>query len=243
MISLHRVKILILDLLFPCLCLGCRSEGEFFCQNCQNSLRFIPPTCIVCQKIAPAAGKIPLGRTCRPCRKKSFIYAYFSPFRYSEEPLRSLIHALKYQRIREIHKSLAKLLAAYCLYFNLPLPDNAVILPVPLYPAKERVRGFNQSALVAEALVSLLQEKGERIEYRSDVLRRVKSTSPQVDLSREERRKNLAKAFVVDRPKFVKQRTVVILDDVKTTGVTLEEAARVLREAGAKAVWAITVAH
>lgn len=240
---LAQTKNFLLDLLFPKFCLGCGQEGEFFCLNCSARLRFIPPACFVCQKLAPAEKKITSGRTCDSCRGKSFIYAYFSPFRYSDEPTRSLVHALKYQRIAALHQTLARLLASYARYFKLVFPAEALLIPIPLYPAKERVRGFNQSALIAKQFAALLQEQGCRLECRTEILRRRKNTAPQAELSGAERRKNVINAFAVTKPELISQKTIILLDDVKTTGTTLEEAARVLKEAGAKQIWAITVAH
>jgi len=234
---LSSLKNAALDLLFPTRCLGCRSEGSFLCQPCISALPMIPPACIVCKKLKPAKPLVIAGRTCKSCRKKSDVFAFFSPYLY-EKTVRDLIHQLKYRRVRAIHAILAGLLRRSLNYFSFRVPAEAIIIPIPLYPSRERVRGFNQSRLIAEALCPTLG-----VGHRPDILRKIKKTAPQMELTAEKRRTNLIGTFAVADQAAVKDKTVILLDDVKTTGTTLEEAARTLKAAGAKRIWAITVAH
>lgn len=234
---LTRLKNEILELIFPAGCFGCGAEGTFLCQNCQKSLLWVAPSCMVCRKLVPPQSRIPAGRTCKPCRKKSHIWAFLSPFAY-EGTISELIHGLKYRRITALDSVLAKLLSEYLNKFRVDFEENPILIPIPLHPGRERVRGFNQSELIARKLAGYLSFRLE-----PEVLLKVKKTSPQVGLLAEKRKRNVQNSFSVSRPDKVLHKTVILVDDVKTTGATLGEAARVLKEAGAKRVWAITVAH
>lgn len=236
------LKNFFLDLLFPRVCLGCGVEGAFLCFACENSLSLIPPQCFVCKKLVPGADKVPPGRTCPACQKNSFIYAFISPLAYDTTLVRALVHGLKYDRLRPLAESLARILLSSCIYFRISLPE-AIAIPVPLHPKRLRTRGFNQSEEIAKHLAILLARENQRFGFEAGILKRVKNTTPQVELSGQDRRQNMAGGFAVSNPELVRGKTVFLIDDVKTTGATLEEAARVLKEAGAKKVWAMTVAH
>lgn len=235
---LSAAKTYALDLLFPPFCAGCGSEGTLLCPACDAGLRFIPPSCFVCKKLVPARGTIAAGRTCAACREKSRIHAFISPFSYDTPAIRDLLHGLKYHRRGDHAAILAGLLHRAIAYHGVVLSRAAVFIPIPLSPARERVRGFNQSALIAEVLGSAIG-----IPVQSDILKKIKKTKPQMSLSREERLTNLAGAYAVSDRAAVRGKNIILLDDVKTTGATLKEAAKVLKQAGAKKIWAITVAH
>ena len=246
-----RIKNWILDLLFPPYCIGCGGEGNLLCFTCRSSLATIPPSCFVCKKWIPETLRINPhtnfgvgvnpGRTCKSCRKSSKIYAFLSPFAFDQEVVRELIHALKYRRIRNLGVLLGGLLAEHCRTFKVNFPKNLMVIPLPLHKSRKRIRGFNQAELISAGFLSAMNSPQFRLQ--SDLLTRAKNTKPQVELSGEERRQNVVGAFAVSDPNAVKGKQILLVDDVKTTGATLEEAARVLKEAGAKRVWAMTVAH
>lgn len=238
MITLSSLKNEILDLLFPPVCAGCKKEGEFLCNLCEKSLILVPPKCFGCGKLSPGTLRIPQGRTCRSCREQTSVYAFISPFLYKQEAVRELIHNLKYLRVYAISDVLSKLLCDYIQYFKIQFPKNSVSIPLPLHPKRERTRGFNQSFLIAKSLSDVLD-----IPIYNGLLLRTKNTKPQIELRAENRRTNIIGAFTISSPEKVRDKTVILLDDVKTTGSTLEEAARVLKDAGAKKIWAITIAH
>lgn len=219
-----------LELLFPIACLGCGAEGSYLCADCIQGLAQTPPSCMVCKKLS--------FRTCRSCRENSYIYGFFSPYRYDAPLIRELIHGLKYRRIRALGGVLARFLAAHFDLYGIRFPENACLISVPLHSRRRRRRGFNQAGEIAVNLGALLG-----IEVRSDVLYKTRNTAPQVGLLRGRRQENVSGAFAVFNPAAIEGRTIILLDDVKTTGATLEEAARMLREAGAARVWAVTVAR
>lgn len=232
------LKNVFLDLLFPRLCLGCKEEGFFLCPDCRNKLVWVQPTCFVCHKWVPASIRVTAGRTCLSCRKKSCIYAFLSPFLYVDPLVRDLVHGLKYGRLRSLAPVLGELLAEYLAKFKIKLPQDTILAPIPLYPSRKRSRGFNQSELI---VLYLSDRLGIRAETK--ILQKVRKTRPQIELSAPDRRSNLADAFAVTDVNLEKNKIILLLDDVRTTGATLEEAAKTLKKAGAKRIWALTIAR
>lgn len=129
-------------------------------------------------------------------------------------------------------------LVSYLHYYHIDFPKDSLLVPIPLHPRRLRRRGFNQSELVAGYL-------GEKLglTVAGNVLKRITHTWPQTALTADERVENIAHSFAAPSPKLIEGKTVILLDDVKTTGATLNEAASVLKEAGAWRVWAITIAY
>ena len=146
-------------------------------------------------------------------------------------PLAAAIQELKYRRQRAVAATFGSLLAAHY-----PFAGDAVLVPVPLHRSRLRARGFNQALLLARAL-------GRRrgLHVLSRALTRVRATNAQAGLGAAERRRNLHGAFVVRRPDAVRDRAVVLVDDVLTTGATADACARALRAAGAARVDVFTV--
>lgn len=226
------------DLLFPDFCAGCGKEGVVLCVSCLGSLKYLSPICVYCRKIALGKGRVPPGRICLSCRGKTPLYSFFSPFKYEENYVRELVHRLKYNRLRIIAEFFSQCLAEYCRRFTIRFPKPMILIPMPLYRSRERARGFNQASLIAGHLA---QELG--LSVSENALVRLKNTKPQSGLNREERERNIMGAFEVKNHWEVKGKDILLLDDVLTTGFTMNEAARVLKEAGAKRVWGFTVAH
>lgn len=233
-----RLKSAFLDFLFPVFCLGCKKEGVFLCWGCKNKLVWIQPVCFGCNKWVQPSVRVMAGRTCLPCRKKSAIYAFLSPFLYSDPLVRNLIHGLKYDHLRSLTDLLGGLLVEYIAKFKISFPKNTLLIPVPLHSSRFRNRGFNQ----AEQIVLYLSDR-LKIEFDVKVLQKIRKTKAQVELSAEDRRLNLKGAFAVSDPNRVKNKTILLVDDVKTTGSTLKETARVLKAAGVRRILVLTVAR
>ena len=197
------------------------------------------PSCLlVCHAMAPVRGNDGVGRTCPHCRNKTAIHTFLSPLPYHHPIVSLLIHELKYRRIRALGPVCAERIVSYLAYYRAILPPRAIIIAIPLHPRKERVRGFNQALLIASEVSKRLQ-----IPVESRCLIRTTWHAPQSALSASLRRKNVEHIFQVPNPRSIRSKTILLFDDIKTTGATLEEAARVLKKAGAKAIWAITFAH
>ena len=199
---------------------------------------WVEPTCFVCRKWAPSSRRVRAGRTCLYCRKNSLIYAFFSPFLYADPVVKSLLHGFKYNRFKSLAGLLGELLVEYTDRFKINFPREAILIPIPLFRDRLRIRGFNQSELIVRYLSDRLGIKSELA-----ILRKTHKTKPQVELSAEERRDNLKGAFDISGASIVKNKIVILVDDVKTTGSTLEEAAKVLKIAGADKILVMTVAH
>ncbi len=226
------------NIVCPPRCVACKREGAIVCDSCLAGLRRTNPECIVCAGRAPGHGRIPAGRTCVSCRSRSAIAVFLSPLSYRDHAVRRLVRAFKYDRILDIGAVAGECVCAWMRQQRIQFPEKSVMVPVPLSPARMRVRGFNQAYILADEIRGRTGH-----DVYSDVLVRPRSGLAQAKLSGPERRLNVAGAFSVSRPELIRERTVVLVDDVKTTGATLEQAAASLRQAGVRQIWAVTLAH
>jgi ComF family protein len=228
---LTRVGQVVLDVLFPSHCVGCGASGSFLCQACQAELpRALPPRCPICWQ--PQRQAAPCGR----CRRERPAFQGARSLYIYESAAREAVRALKYNHLSALAQPMAQLMARY-------LEGEAAIevdllVAVPLYGRRRRLRGYNQSELLARELSRLcdlsLAERG---------LARRRNTPPQArSVDAEARKRNVADAFSADR-RWVEGKRVLLIDDVMTTGATLDACAGALREAGAASVWALTFAR
>jgi len=218
------------DFLFPPRCVGCGGKRKFFCCSCQALLpRLHPPLCVRC------GISIVAGTLCSGCKQKSMdIDGIRSPFLF-QGAVREAIHQLKYRNVKALAAPLAQLLGEY-LAKN-PLPAE-VLVPVPLHPRRLRRRGYNQASLLARELARL-----SSVPLIEGVLLRLSDTSPQTKTkSAEERQRNVTRAFSCRGREF-EGKHLLIIDDVCTSGATLNACATALKAAGAASVWGLTVAR
>ena len=178
---------------------------------------------------------------CTPCRMVPPVFERAVAFGVYEEELRILIHLLKYERVRAVAKPLGAMLAQAIK--TLGLTGDVALVAVPLYPAKERQRGYNQAILLADAVGRLVKDDELRLQSGHGLLRRLRDTESQFALTPKGRRTNLKGAFAVPDPAKVAGRTVLLIDDIYTTGATARECAQVLRRAGAARVFVATLAR
>ena len=228
--QLNKLKGTALDLLFPRWCIGCRREGDFICPSCLKSLpRIKPPLCPRCGRPQSCATLCP---GCAGWRAE--IDGIRSPFRF-DGVIRQAIHELKYKNLRAIAGLFARLLNDY-LVAN-PVPAE-VVVAVPLHPKRLRERGYNQSQLLAQELASLT-----KLPLVDDCLIRKRHSLPQARTATvAERRTNVAHAFSC-RDRRLKGKQVLLIDDVSTSGATLDGCARALKKAGATTVWGVVLAR
>jgi competence protein ComFC len=226
---LTRIKMMALDLLFPRWCVGCGREGDFICPACLQSLpRIMPPLCPRCGLPQSSDSLCPvcLGWPAE-------IDGIRAPFRF-DGVIRQAIHQLKYRNLRALAGRLAQLLNEYRLSFPVP---GEVLIPVPLHPRRLRERGYNQSRLLAKELGKLAG-----LPVVTDCLVRERPTAPQArTASVGERRGNVAGAFACRRR--LEGKPVILIDDVSTSGATLDACARALKQAGAASVWGLVLAR
>lgn len=229
MLTLTQVKKSLFDLLFPPKCIGCGSGDGFLCPHCAESLpKLNPPYCVRCGR--PAGG----GGLCSQCIKLVAINGIRSPFLYQGLAEEAVLQ-LKYRRLKALAEPLGQLLFHY-LRSN-PLPAD-VLVAVPLHPKRVRERGYNQSSLLARELSQLAD-----LPVIDSSLVRLRDTASQVTITRaEERYANVKGAFNCRDGRFY-GRHVLIVDDVCTTGATLDACASALKEAGAASVWGLTLAR
>ena len=183
------------------------------------------------------------GLLCRECRLVEPDFARAVAYGVYDEALRELIHLLKYDGVQAVARLLGGRLAEAILTLEHEAAGELLVVAVPLSPAAQKKRGYNQARLLADrALVELKALRpGWKLIPSHGSLTRQKSTETQFMLSRKARRRNLRGAFAVRGS--VEGREVLLIDDILTTGSTARECARVLRHAGAVKVWVATVAR
>ncbi len=228
--QIAKLKGIALDLLFPQYCVGCGKEGGFICGSCYQSLpRIKPPLCPRCGRPQPS------GILCPGCADWSAeIEGIRSPFRF-EGVIRQAIHQLKYQNLRALVVPLAELLRDYLAAD--PLPAE-ILVPVPLHRKRLRERGYNQSGLLARQLSKLTG-----LPAIDDCLIRQRHAPPQARTSTvNERRSNIADAFIC-RDHRLQDKQILLIDDVSTSGATLDSCAAALKASGASLIWGLVMAR
>jgi ComF family protein len=229
----------VLDMLLPPVCLACGSRVErqgTLCVACWQGLHFLsPPHCACCA--FPFTYDLGPDALCAACTARPPGYDRARAAIAYDDASRPLVTHFKYADRLEGAALFARLLARSGERL---LKDADLLLPVPLHPMRLLKRRFNQAAILARALA---QETGMPV--RMDVLRRVRPTPPQVGLSPAGRRRNVAHAFAVPPGKapVLRGARLVLVDDVLTTGATVEACAKVLRRAGAVHVDVLTLAR
>ncbi len=221
----------LIDIIYPPRCHVChgflreehsRNGIKFFCQACSADFRKISsPLCNICG--TPFISETQEDHPCEDClRKAPFYETTRAPYLY-EGAIMKAIHQFKYGAKSFLADSLGPLLAQFAESW-VKESDKYLTIPVPLHPKRLRERGFNQSLLLARYVASRLDTE---LDFLS--LRRLRYTLPQTGLGKEERRKNVRGAFQLKNPEAVKGKTVLLVDDVATTGNTLNECSRILK--------------
>ena len=179
------------------------------------------------------------GILCRVCRKKSDLTRFLFCHDYKNAVSRELIHAFKYGFVQELAEPLSGFLVRMVKEYKIRLQKTMLVVPIPLHSAKLRKRGFNQSELIAKNFAGYFG-----LNMIHDNLARNKNTEPQIEMSDFQKRKeNIADAFAVLRPEEFENKKIILVDDVSTSRSTLEEAAKVLKKAGAKSIWGVVIAR
>ncbi len=221
-----RWRVELLDLLFPPRCVSCRRPGHALCPDCIARIHPIPaPFCQYCGRPLLAADE-----RCT-CRRRRWYLDGIRAATLHEGIARQAVHAIKYDHRRDLAVPLATLLQRTLV--QVPLTFD-LVTAVPLHPARERERGYNQAELLARALAAQIDTP------YCPGLERVRATADQIGLSVAERHANVHAAFRGDPPRFRGQR-VLLIDDVCTTGATLDACAQALQAAGAQLIFGLAI--
>ena len=235
-------KNFVLELFFPSFCLGCQKEGAYLCEDCKSTLEISEYNYCLCSKDPIRLPQNSKGGKCSRCQDKKLSGLYFA-LPYKEKFLtKKLIYQFKYQPyIKGLAKDLAGILMEHFVLTGNTTEqtwENSFLVPVPMEIKKMKDRGYNQAEELAKELSKMLN-----IPLISNNLVKIKKTLPQMELSAKERQENLKDAFLVMNAEEIKGKKIFLVDDVYTTGSTMEECARVLRSAGAKQVFGIAIAR
>ncbi len=232
------------DLIYPNSCLICKNiipaveKRQLICSGCWERIeKNPPPFCSGCGRhLDEQAIK---NNACPGCAKSAANFYFdraFSPCAYTGS-IKKLIHEFKYSGRDYLGKYLAEPLCGFIRDYQLPIEYLDYIIPVPLHPSRKREREFNQAQLLGEEIG---REFG--IKVSSDALVRVKATKTQTELAFQERWQNLEGSFSVIKPDLIKGSNLLLIDDVLTTGATASQAAKCLKDSGAKKVILLTLA-
>ncbi len=233
-----------LDPFFPRRCLQCDSimsldsTGEYLCTGCTASLEM--NTLLRC---AFCAAQTQYGQTCPFCRPNHALDQLFVAASYDTPVIQRAIKLLKYRFVRDVSRDLTPFVLDYARQYILPkvsLPvASTIVAPVPLHFLRHNWRGFNQAELIAQPLAQTFSWQ-----YEPRLLRKHYRARPQAEITdRKSRLTNMTGVFSCVLPAAVKSKTILLIDDVSTTGATLDDAARALKAAGAKKVIGFVLAR
>jgi ComF family protein len=227
------------SLFYPPTCAVCEAsveQSDYLCGDCQQRApRIVAPFCAKCSE--PFPGAITQTFSCANCEHRKLHFDCAVAAYRSRGLVRKVLHQFKYGKQRHLRHPIAQWLRESLGDPRLRGRHFDVIVPVPLHPARERERGFNQAALIAELLADSAAVAAR------PVLERIRYTTTQTAYDRAERMENLHGAFRLRKNRDVRGLHVLLIDDVLTTGSTLSECARVLRASGAVSVHAATAAR
>lgn len=222
----------ILDLFFPKECLQCRKKGEYICNRCMGKLPLVKQICPVCKRASID------GFTHPKCIKPQSLDGLIALWPYKGVIRRAII-SLKYKFVKEISNELSSLVLQKVNELFIFRDKDLILTTVPIFWIRKNIRGYNQADDITKTLANKFS-----LEFYPDLLIRKKLTDPQVALKKEERTKNVQGVFSLN-PKYkkvIKDLSVIIVDDVYTTGSTLKEMGKVLKRNETKKVWGLMFA-
>lgn len=233
----------LVELFFPARCVCCKKRilepiNPYICAPCREEIEslYIEGGCVCCGtplKIPIRVGE-EKGHRCGECLRRPPAYSLARSLFLHKEPVKTLVHNLKYHHTSTGLAAIKTLLSTHLVEFN----NCDLVLPVPLHFKRLRQRGFNQSLLLAKAVFPK-----RSTEIRSDLLKRVRNTLPQTTMDRNQRKRNVSKAFIVANAVELSGRDVCLVDDVFTTGSTVNECSLILSSCGARSVKVFTLSR
>lgn len=225
----------VLDLIFPKYCVGCEKEGAWICPTCQSKIILIKSTyCPTCHRLTKD------GKFCPRCKLRSYLAGVVVAAHYKEGPLKEAIHTYKYEGVFDLKKDLSKILIQALA--TRKFQGQWILIPVPLHKNKLHERGYNQSLLLCEEIhkkidnFSILNNK---------LIKKINTTSQVTSTTRHARLKNPIGSFDwIGGVKELENKNIILVDDIYTTGATMQECAKILKaKAKAKKVWGLVLAQ
>ncbi|MDK1028247.1 MAG: ComF family protein [Anaerolineae bacterium] len=218
-----------LDWLFPPDCGGCSMEGTRWCVDCQEKIQELSkPVCDICGLPQFYAG------TCVKCLHKPPAFKMLRSWASFAHPIQKALHRLKYRRDIGLGEAISRHMTGFLMKLAWPVE---ILIPVPLGKRRLKERGYNQVGMIAKPLAMQVE-----LDYKPHSLIRCRDTRTQVGLTAIQRHNNVKGAFKAFT-KNIENRTVLLVDDVATTGATLSSAAEALKSYGAREVYAVTIAR
>ncbi len=217
----------LLDLLFPKQCINCNKEGSFLCEDCLSLIEINHFQYCLCEKLKKT-------NKCKNCKKRNLDKLFFATS-FNNKIVQRIIHKLKYSRIKELAIPLAFLMIKHLQIIDCQISNDFFLVPIPLSNKKKRTRGFNQS----EEIAKIISEATKLSLF--NCVKKIKETKSQTELTKEQRQENVKDVFRITND--VKDKKIILIDDVYTTGATMEELAKKLKESGASVVWGLVAAR
>lgn len=231
-----KIKNFFIDLLFPRFCLGCSKEESWLCQDCTSILEIRNiANCPICGR------RIIDFRACQSCKNKNNLSGLFWALSYEDMLVQKLIRQFKYEPlIKELSKPLANIIISHLLLVEVDKKflQDFVLIPLPLHTKRKKWRGFDQAE-------ELCKEIGDyfKIPVLNNALIRQRETALQAELGKEDRKINIKNAFMLKKQNLIFGKKIFLVDDVYTTGSTMNEAAKILKQNGVKEIWGLVIAR
>jgi ComF family protein len=232
----------IINIIYPPVCVGCNKPNHnsesniYICNDCYWGIkRHVPPFCLKCGRGLSQIENIQSG-ICSTCLNRQYYFDEGWSICSYEGTIKELIHRFKYSQKVQYKTIFKELLVEFFKAFNI-LRDVDLIIPIPLHPARLREREYNQSQILASIVSEIINKP-----VCCDILIRRKNTKPQIDLNEKKRVKNISGCFAVKNPDRVLSKSILFIDDVFTTGITLSEAAKTIKEFRPKKICVLTLA-
>ncbi len=220
----------LLDWIYPPFCCGCQQIGQEICPDCFSSIQLLENQ-RTCERCGKAIHK---DSICRDCRLEIPAFDQLKSWASYQGVIRNIVTGIKYEHRIGLLPCLIESMTQFVADWN---PQVDMLVPVPLGNQRLRSRGYNQAALIAKPLAASL-----RIPYISQALARIRETSSQVGLNATGRKENLKGAFLAN-PTLCSHKNILLVDDIATTGSTLNECARALKQEGAEKIYCFTLAR
>lgn len=217
---MEKLKNILLDLLFPTHCANCKAKGPELCPDCAHNM---------------------------PYPDQENMENIFASFQYQDPTIKKLLHALKYYNKKHVGNLLGRyiyerLSEEISELYTFSSGSPILLIPVPLSTQRFKERKYNQAKLIAQGVIK--SDTNKIFQLADNIVQKIKDTSPQARIkNRQTRLQNVVGCFTIQNPEVVKGKTVIIIDDVTTTGGTIYEIMKILKNSGAKKVVGFAVAH